>query len=189
VRTAEGRQVRSAFRPKSDDWTLICADYSQIELRVLAHFSGDRALCDAFREGLDIHAAVAADVFSVPLSQVTSEQRGIAKAVNFGVIYGQTPWGLAAALGIDKEAAAEFIDQYFRRYSGVAAFCEQVLEETAKSGYAQDAAKSSSGDFRNSPHHGTQPQHARTHSDQHGAAGNRGGSDQAGHAQRPATAG
>jgi DNA polymerase-1 len=137
VRTAEGRQVRSAFRPESDDWTLICADYSQIELRVLAHFSGDQALCDAFREGLDIHAAVAADVFSVPLSQVTSEQRGIAKAVNFGVIYGQTPWGLAAALGIDKEAAAEFIDQYFRRYSGVAAFCEQVLEETAKSGYAR----------------------------------------------------
>ena len=137
VRTAEGRQVRSAFRPESDKWTLICADYSQIELRVLAHFSGDAALCDAFREGLDIHAAVAADVFSVPLTQVTSEQRGIAKAVNFGVIYGQTPWGLAAALGIDKEAAAEFIDQYFRRYSGVAAFCEQVLEETAKSGYAR----------------------------------------------------
>lgn len=137
VRTVEGRQVRSAFRPESADWTLICADYSQIELRVLAHFSADPALCDAFREGLDIHAAVAADVFSVPLAQVTAEQRGIAKAVNFGVIYGQTPWGLAAALGIDKEAAAEFIDQYFRRYAGVAAFCEKVLEETARSGYAR----------------------------------------------------
>ncbi|MFM7037099.1 MAG: DNA polymerase I [Planctomycetaceae bacterium] len=137
VRTTEGRQVRSAFRPESDDWTLICADYSQIELRVLAHFSGDQALCEAFREGLDIHAAVAADVFGVPLAEVNSEQRGIAKAVNFGVIYGQTPWGLAAALGIDKQAAAEFIDQYFRRYSGVAAFCEKVLEETAKSGYAR----------------------------------------------------
>ncbi|MFM7059098.1 MAG: DNA polymerase I [Planctomycetota bacterium] len=140
VRTAEGRQVRAAFRPESEDWTLICADYSQIELRVLAHFSGDAALCEAFREGLDIHAAVAADVFAVPLAEVTGEQRRIAKAVNFGVIYGQTPWGLAAALGIEKDAAAEFIDQYFRRYAGVAAFCEQVLEETARSGYARTLA-------------------------------------------------
>ncbi|MEY3173201.1 MAG: hypothetical protein RLZZ436_1115 [Planctomycetota bacterium] len=137
VRTAEGRQVRAAFRPESEEWTLICADYSQIELRVLAHFSGDAALCEAFRRGLDIHAAVAAEVFGVQPGDVTAEQRRIAKAVNFGVIYGQTPWGLAGALGIEKEAAAEFIEHYFRRYSGVAAFCQEVLEETARSGYAR----------------------------------------------------
>ena len=137
VRTAEGRRVRAAFRAGADDWTLIAADYSQIELRILAHCSGDAALCEAFRQGLDIHAAVAAEVFAVPLAAVTSEQRTIAKAVNFGVIYGQTPWGLAATLGIPQEAAAEFIDNYFRRYAGVAAFCERVLEETARSGYAR----------------------------------------------------
>ena len=137
VRTAEGRRVRAAFRPESEAWTLVSADYSQIELRILAHCSGDAALCEAFRQGLDIHAAVAAEVFGVPLENVDAEQRGIAKAVNFGVIYGQTPWGLAAALGIPQEAAAEFIDNYFRRYAGVAAFCERVLEETARSGFAR----------------------------------------------------
>ena len=137
VRTAEGRRVRAAFRAGADDWTLISADYSQIELRILAHCSGDPALCEAFRQGLDIHAAVAAEVFGVPLGEVAGEQRTIAKAVNFGVIYGQTPWGLAATLGIPQEAAAEFIDNYFRRYAGVAAFCERVLEETARSGFAR----------------------------------------------------
>lgn len=137
VRTPEGRQVRAAFRPASPQWTLVCADYSQIELRVLAHFSGDQALCEAFQAGIDIHAAVAADVFQIPVDTVSSDQRRMAKAVNFGVIYGQTPWGLAAALGIDKAEAAAFIDDYFRRYAGVAAFCERVLEETARTGYAR----------------------------------------------------
>jgi len=137
VRTPEGRQVRTAFRPASAQWTLVCADYSQIELRVLAHFSGDQALCEAFQAGIDIHAAVAADVFQIPVDTVSSDQRRMAKAVNFGVIYGQTPWGLAAALGIDKAEAAAFIDDYFRRYAGVAAFCERVLEETARTGYAR----------------------------------------------------
>ena len=137
VRTPEGRQVRAAFQPASRQWTLVCADYSQIELRVLAHFSGDQAMCEAFQAGIDIHAAVAADVFQVPVETVTSDQRRMAKAVNFGVIYGQTPWGLAASLGIDKAEAAAFIDDYFRRYAGVAAFCERVLEETARTGYAR----------------------------------------------------
>lgn len=137
VRTPEGRRVRAAFQPADSQWTLVCADYSQIELRVLAHFSGDEAMCEAFHAGIDIHAAVAADVFQVPVETVTSDQRRMAKAVNFGVIYGQTPWGLAASLGIDKAEAAAFIDDYFRRYSGVAAFCERVLEETARTGFAR----------------------------------------------------
>lgn len=137
IRTPEGRKVRAAFRSGEPDWMLVCADYSQIELRVLAHFSGDAAMCDAFQSGQDIHAAVASEVFSVPLESVTSDQRRIAKAVNFGVIYGQTPWGLAAALGIDKGAAAIFIDHYFQKYSGVATFCEHVLKETVRTGFAR----------------------------------------------------
>jgi DNA polymerase-1 len=137
IRTAEGRQVRRAFRAGHDGWTLVCADYSQIELRVLAHFSQDEALLEAFRQNIDIHSAVASEVFRVPVESVTSDLRRIAKAVNFGVIYGQTPWGLAAALGIDKNEAAQFIDDYFRRYAGVAKFCEHVLTETARTGYAR----------------------------------------------------
>ena len=137
IRTDEGRQIRRAFRPGHDHWQLVCADYSQIELRVLAHFSRDEALMDAFRQGIDIHAAVAADVFQVPVAEVNSDQRRVAKAVNFGVIYGQSPFGLATALNIDRSEAAHFIDSYFQRYAGVATFCEQVLEETVRTGYAR----------------------------------------------------
>lgn len=137
IRTPEGKRVRAAFLPESTEWTLLCADYSQIELRMLAHFSGDPALCAAFAAGLDIHAAVAAEVFEIETTAVTSEQRRIAKAVNFGVIYGQSPWGLAAALGIDTAQAAAFIENYFARYAGVEAFCTAVLEETAETGFAR----------------------------------------------------
>ncbi len=137
IRTPDGEQVRRAFQPGPAGWTMICADYSQIELRVLAHFSRDEAMMDAFRKGIDIHAAVASEVFEVPADAVTSELRRVAKAVNFGVIYGQTPWGLAAALGIDKNDAAKFIDNYFQKYSGVATFCEQVLTDTVRTGFAR----------------------------------------------------
>lgn len=137
IRTDEGRQIRRAFRAGSAGWELVCADYSQIELRVLAHFSRDEALMDAFRRGIDIHAAVAADVFQVPVTEVNSDQRRVAKAVNFGVIYGQSPFGLATALNIDRSEAAHFIDSYFQRYAGVARFCEQVLEETVRTGFAR----------------------------------------------------
>lgn len=137
IRTPEGKRVRAAFRPGEPDWTLVCADYSQIELRVLAHFSGDAALKDAFANGIDIHAAVASEVFHTPLERVSSDQRRMAKAVNFGVIYGQTPWGLAAGLGIEKDEAAAFIENYFRTYSGVAKFCEKVLTETSRTGFAR----------------------------------------------------
>lgn len=137
IRTPEGRQVRRAFRAGHPDWVLVCADYSQIELRVLAHFSGDLAMREAFRQGIDIHSAVASEVFGVPVDAVNSDLRRIAKAVNFGVIYGQTPWGLAAALGIGKDEAAQFIDNYFAKYSGVASFCEQVLTDTVRTGYAR----------------------------------------------------
>ena len=137
IRTPEGERVRRAFVPGEPDWVLLCADYSQIELRMVAHFSGDRALQRAFADGIDIHAAVAAEVFNVGCDQVDSTQRRIAKAVNFGVIYGQTPYGLAAALGISREEATEFIENYFERYSGVADFIETSLQESALNGFAR----------------------------------------------------
>ena len=120
-----------------EEWRLVCADYSQIELRVLAHFSQDRELIAAFEQGVDIHTAVASQVFGVDREAVSSEQRRMAKAVNFGVIYGQSPFGLAAALGIDKKEAAAFIDGYFAKYSGVTQFIEETLEEVRTTGFAR----------------------------------------------------
>jgi len=136
IRTPEGRQVRKAFIPGEPGWELLCCDYSQIELRVLAHFSGDAAMQEAFQSGKDIHTAVAAEVFEVDEANVDSDMRRVAKAVNFGVIYGQSPYGLAAALNIPQEQAAEFIDDYFMRYPGVSQFIEETLEQCARSGYA-----------------------------------------------------
>ncbi|MFK7822503.1 MAG: DNA polymerase I, partial [Planctomycetaceae bacterium] len=137
VRTQEGKQVRRAFIPGEPNWKLVCADYSQIELRVLAHFCQDPAMLQAFHDGIDIHTAVAAEVYDVDAENVTSDMRRVAKAVNFGVIYGQTPWGLAKAIKVPKEDAAEFIDDYFEKYGAVDAFLEQVLTETSESGYAR----------------------------------------------------
>jgi DNA polymerase-1 len=117
-------------------WKLLGADYSQIELRMLAHFCNDPALVAAFADGTDIHAAVAAQVFGVDVRDVDESQRRMAKAVNFGVIYGQSPFGLAANLGISKDDAAQFIDEYFLKYVGVAAFIDRVMVETAVAGQA-----------------------------------------------------
>ncbi|RPI87649.1 MAG: DNA polymerase I, partial [Planctomycetaceae bacterium] len=136
VRTPEGQLVRRAFVPSQPGWLLLCADYSQIELRMLAHFSQDSALSAAFRDGLDVHTAVASEVFGVPPEQVDSTQRRMAKAVNFGVIYGQSPFGLATGLQIPKETAAKFIDDYFKKYAGVDRYLEQLLRDCAASGYA-----------------------------------------------------
>ncbi len=135
VRTEDGRLIRSAFVAGEPGWKLVTADYSQIELRVLAHFSGDQALQRAFAADEDIHALVASEVYGVPLQEVTREQRRGAKAVNFGVIYGQSPFGLAQALGIDKAEAAQFIDAYFARYPGVDDFIKRTLAECRKKGY------------------------------------------------------
>ncbi|MFG0335119.1 MAG: DNA polymerase I, partial [Maioricimonas sp. JB049] len=136
IRTAEGRLVRKAFIPGESGWKLVCLDYSQIELRMLAHFCQDPALQQAFRDGADIHRAVAADVFGVAPDDVDSDMRRAAKAVNFGVIYGQTSFGLAANLGISKDEAATFIDSYFRRYAEVQKFIEQTLDDCRQSGFA-----------------------------------------------------
>ena len=137
IRTAEGRLIRKAFIPGEDGWKLLSADYSQIELRMLAHFCGDPELVHAFRSDLDIHTQVAADVYDVELNEVTKDQRSVAKAVNFGVIYGQSAFGLAAALGIDQSEAANFIEGYFQHFSRVAEYLEEILDECAADGYAR----------------------------------------------------
>jgi DNA polymerase-1 len=135
VRGEVGREIRSAFVPEPADWLLMAADYSQIELRVLAHLSGDQRLCEAFDRDEDIHARVASQVNHVPLDEVTPEMRREAKAVNFGVIYGQSPFGLAKQLGINQEEAARFIDAYFEGYPGIEEFLSRILAECHQRGY------------------------------------------------------
>ncbi|WZO97009.1 DNA polymerase I [Isosphaeraceae bacterium EP7] len=134
VRTEDGRQIRQAFVAGHPGWSILTADYSQIELRVLAHFSKDPALVHAFASDHDIHAAVAGRIFGVPEAEVTSAQRRMAKTVNFGVIYGIQAFGLAARLGISQKDAGAFIDAYFREYEGVAAFIRRTLESAQATG-------------------------------------------------------
>lgn len=139
MRTDQGRQIRKAFIP-TEGYTLITADYSQIELRIFAHLSEDSALMQAFQENRDIHTFVAGQVFGVPEAEVSKEQRGIAKTVNFGVLYGLSPYGLANTLGISKEEAASFIDSYFAKYPGVVAFQDKVLTEAREKGHVTTIA-------------------------------------------------
>jgi DNA polymerase-1 len=134
IRTEVGGQIRQAFVPGFPGWSLLTADYSQIELRILAHYSKDPALVRAFAEDLDIHAVVASRIFGVPEAQVDAAQRRVAKTVNFGVIYGLSPFGLAARLGIPQSQASAFIDAYFQEYAGVEAFITRTLERAMKEG-------------------------------------------------------
>jgi len=136
IRTELGREIRAAFVAEKGK-VLLSADYSQIELRIMAHFSKDPVLCEAFRNGEDIHARTAQEVFGVgPLAQ-TAEHRRAAKAINFGIIYGLSPFGLAQQLGIAQKEAAQFINAYFARYRGVKEYLDRILEETRKSGVAK----------------------------------------------------
>lgn len=136
VRTEEGRRIRQAFiAPKN--YKLISADYSQIELRIMAHISNDSALLKAFEQNLDIHKATAAEVLGIPLEKVTSEERRAAKAINFGLIYGMSAFGLAKQLGIDRQASQEYIDRYFARYPGVKNYMEKTREEAHRQGYVE----------------------------------------------------
>ena len=136
IRTVEGRRIREAFVAPPGH-TLISADYSQIELRIMAHLSGDPSLLKAFAAGEDIHRATAADIFGVPIADVTSEQRRYIKAVNFGLIYGMSAFGLAAQLGIERGAAAQFIEKYFIRYPGVAEYMQRTRELARTQGYVE----------------------------------------------------
>ena len=135
VRTPEGRSIRSAFLPRESGWSLMTADYSQIELRVLAHYCCDASLEHAFQNDIDIHTSVAAQVNGVDPRQVTSEMRRSAKAVSFGILYGQSPFGLAKALGISRTEAGMFIDAYFEKYPGVKEFIATTLMACRRQGY------------------------------------------------------
>ncbi len=136
IRTAEGRRIREAFIAPPGH-VLISADYSQVELRIMAHLSGDESLLRAFAEGADIHRATAADIFGVAIADVTSDQRRYIKAVNFGLIYGMSAFGLASQLGIERGAAAQFIEKYFIRYPGVAEYMQRTRELARAQGYVE----------------------------------------------------
>ncbi|MET3575959.1 DNA polymerase I [Bhargavaea ullalensis] len=135
VRIEEGRKIRKAFVPSEPGWMMFAADYSQIELRVLAHMSGDERLIEAFREGADIHTRTASDVFHVAPDEVTSDMRRAAKAVNFGIVYGISDYGLSQSLNISRKEAGEFIDRYLASFPGVKAYMDNGVAEARKTGY------------------------------------------------------
>ena len=136
IRTPEGRRIRQAFVPEPG-WVMLAADYSQIELRIMAHLSGDEGLLRAFATGADVHRATAAEVFGVALENVSADQRRSAKAINFGLIYGMSPFGLAQQLGIERGAAKAYVDRYFARYPGVKAYMEDTRRQAAERGYVE----------------------------------------------------
>ncbi|MBI3712903.1 MAG: DNA polymerase I [Burkholderiales bacterium] len=136
VRTAEGRRIREAFVAAPGN-SIVSADYSQIELRIMAHISGDASLLKAFADGEDVHRATASEIFGVGLSEVTSEQRRYAKVINFGLIYGMSAFGLAGNLGIERSAAQSYIDKYFQRYPGVAQYMADTRMQAKAHGYVE----------------------------------------------------
>ncbi|NAW69834.1 DNA polymerase I [Vibrio sp. V27_P1S3P104] len=136
IRNHEGRRIRQAFIAPSG-WKIMAVDYSQIELRIMAHLSGDKALLEAFQQGKDIHAATAAEILGIGIEQVSSEQRRRAKAVNFGLIYGMSAFGLAKQLGIPRSEAQHYMDKYFERYPGVMQYMEETRRTAAEQGYVE----------------------------------------------------
>ena len=137
VRTERGMQIRKAFVPGTPDGVILSADYSQIELRIMAHLSGDPHMVDAFRHGLDIHAATAAKIYGVPVEAVTQDQRRVAKTANFGIIYGISSFGLAQRLHISRTEAKGIIDDYFAAFPQVLEFIESCKEGARKDGYVK----------------------------------------------------
>ena len=135
IRTEKGREIRKAFVPRDADHRLLSADYSQIELRIIAHMSGDQNMQEAFRHGLDIHAATAAKVFNVDIAAVTRDQRSRAKAVNFGIAYGQGAYGLSQGLGIPRAEAKQIIDDYFAQFPGVRSYMDEMIGFCRTNGY------------------------------------------------------
>jgi len=137
VRTDRGREIRKAFIPRDEQHILLSADYSQIELRIVAAISGDPNMCEAFRSGADIHAATAAKVYGIDIADVTKEQRYKAKSVNFGIIYGQGAFGLAANLGISRTEAKEIIDNYKREFAGINQYMDDMMNFAKENGFVQ----------------------------------------------------
>src|SRR5690606_27506194 len=137
IRTERGREVRRAFIPRDENHVLLSADYSQIELRLIAEISKDPNMMEAFEKGLDIHTATAAKVYGVALEEVTSDQRRNAKAVNFGIIYGQSAFGLSQNLGIPRKEAAEIIQNYFATYPNIKQYMSDTMNFARENGYVQ----------------------------------------------------
>ncbi|RXK47593.1 DNA polymerase I [Aquirufa rosea] len=137
IRTVRGREIRKAFIPRNEDYQILSADYSQIELRIMAAFSQDESMCEAFNKGLDVHKATASKVFQVPLEEVSADMRRKAKTVNFGIIYGVSAFGLAAQIGISRTEAKEIIDQYFIEFPKVKAYMDQSIAKARDFGYVE----------------------------------------------------
>ncbi|MBO9573400.1 MAG: DNA polymerase I, partial [Chitinophagaceae bacterium] len=137
IRTERGREIRKAFVPRDNDHVLLSADYSQIELRIVAAISGDPAMCEAFSQGRDIHTATAAKVYNVPEGEVTKEMRYKAKSVNFGIIYGQGAFGLADNLGISRTEAKEIIDNYKKQFSSIQKYMDEMINFAREHGYVK----------------------------------------------------
>ena len=137
IRTERGREVRKAFIPRDNDHIILSADYSQIELRIIAEISKDENMLDAFFKGLDIHTATAARVYNIPLEEVNSTQRRNAKAVNFGIIYGQSAFGLSQNLGIPRKEAAEIIENYFNTYPNIKKYMNDTMQFARENGYVE----------------------------------------------------
>ncbi len=135
IRLEEGRKIRQAFIPSEEGWVIFAADYSQIELRVLAHIANDEKLIEAFQEGLDIHTKTAMDVFHVPKEEVTSNMRRHAKAVNFGIVYGISDYGLSQSLNITRKEAGSFIERYLESYPGVKEYMEEIVKDAKQKGF------------------------------------------------------
>ncbi|HEY4554586.1 MAG TPA: DNA polymerase, partial [Bacillaceae bacterium] len=131
----EGRKIRQAFIPSQEDWVIFAADYSQIELRVLAHIAHDEKLMEAFRNDMDIHTKTAMDVFHVNADDVTSNMRRQAKAVNFGIVYGISDYGLSQSLGITRKEAGQFIDRYLHSFPGVKDYMDDIIMDAKQKGY------------------------------------------------------
>jgi DNA polymerase-1 len=136
VRTGEGRRIREAFIAPPGS-KIVSADYSQIELRIMAHLSADQSLIDAFSRGEDVHRHTAAEVFDTPAQEVSAEQRRYAKVINFGLIYGMSAFGLAQNLGIERSAAQSYMEKYFARYPGVAAYMDRTRQEAREQGFVE----------------------------------------------------
>ncbi len=135
IRMEEGRRIRKAFVPSEQGWKMFSADYSQIELRILAHLSGDEKFVQAFRENEDIHTRTAAEVFGVPLEEVTRDMRSQAKAVNFGIVYGISDFGLAKNIGVGRKEAKQYIGNYFARYNGVKEYLDDSIRQAKETGF------------------------------------------------------
>jgi DNA polymerase I len=183
IRTAEGRRVREAFIPRDADHVLLSADYSQIELRLIADMSHEEAMLEAFQLNQDIHQATAARVFGVPLENVTPEQRRAAKTVNFSIIYGAGATNLSNQLGIKRTEAKELIDNYFAQYRGLKHYMDTTVEFARKHGYVETllGRRRYLRDIRQPQWH--EPQHGRAHGRQHAHSGHCRRHDQSSHGQ------